>query len=212
MKTERKDTALLLIDVQHDFLDGGALGVSGSLDLLPAWTRLAALFPFRVATQDWHPPGHMSFASSHAGAGAYQVQMQDGFPQTLWPDHAVQGTHGAALHPGLLTFSWNAIIRKGTHADTDSYSGFFDNRQRYATGLDAFLKEHGIKRLLVAGLATDYCVRFTVTDACRLGYETAVAVWACRAVDLKPGDGEEALREMEKAGARLLKEEELAEW
>jgi nicotinamidase/pyrazinamidase len=210
--TKPAKTAFLLIDVQYDFLDGGALEVPGSKVLIPEWVQLAASFSLRFATQDWHPPGHVSFASAHPGKGVYDTLDRNGLSQTLWPDHCVAGSPGARMPPELENLGWNAIVHKGIHPDADSYSGFFDNEKRYSTALREALERHGVRRLLVAGLATDYCVQATVLDACDLGYPTGVASWLCKAVDVQEGDGHRALERMKQAGARILARHEQEAW
>jgi nicotinamidase/pyrazinamidase len=196
--------ALVLVDLQNDFMPGGPLGVSGGDETVPLANALMARVDLVVATQDWHPAGHASFASRHPGRAPGDVVDLDGLRQTLWPDHCVQDTPGAAFHPALDTAAVAHVVRKGTDPRVDSYSGFFDNGQRRATGLDAYLRERGVRAVFVCGLATDYCVRFTVLDALALGYETRVVVDACRAVDLTAGDGTRALAAMRAAGATLV--------
>jgi nicotinamidase/pyrazinamidase len=153
-----------------------------------------------VATQDWHPRGHGSFASRHPGRAPGDVIDLHGLEQILWPDHCLQGTRGAAFAPGLATDRFDAIIRKGTDPAIDSYSGFFDNGRRRATGLGGWLRELGAEQVLIAGLATDYCVKFTALDAARLGFATTVLRDAVRAVELRPGDAERAVAAMRAAG------------
>lgn len=195
--------ALLLIDIQHDFLPGGALAVPQADDILEPIRLIARGFKTLVATQDWHPAGHKSFASSHAGKSVYDSIPLNGFHQTLWPDHCVQETAGAAIHPDILSLGIEKIIRKGTQPEIDSYSGFFDNQRKFKTDLHDFLQASHITKLVVGGLATDYCVKFTVLDALELGYSVVVFVPGVRGVNLNPGDSDRALAEMQKAGATL---------
>lgn len=200
---------LLIIDVQNDFLPGGALPVPEGDRVIPVIRRLIPAFGLVVASLDWHPRGHGSFASQHVGKGPGEVIDLHGLPQVLWPDHCVQGTTGAALGPGLGRASIHHFVRKGEDPRVDSYSAFFDNGRRRATGLDAWLREHEVTSLCMAGLATDYCVLFTVLDALRLGYEVRVVAEGVRGVDLRPGDSSRALEQMRAAGASIVMEAEV---
>lgn len=200
-------TALLLIDLQNDFCPGGALGVAeGDATIAVANQAIAASLARSetvIASQDWHPADHRSFAvNSNAQIGT--LGELEGLPQIWWPVHCVQDTLGAELHPQLDKQSIEAIFRKGKNPDIDSYSVFFDNGHRAQTTLDGWLKEHGITHLTVMGLATDYCVKFSVLDALRLGYQTQVIVDGCRGVNWQPDDSEQALAEMQSAGAQLV--------
>jgi nicotinamidase/pyrazinamidase len=178
--------ALLLIDLQPDFMPGGALAVAGGDEILPLINALARRFDHVLLTQDWHPPQHISFASTHAGQEPFaQIQAPYG-PQTLWPDHCLQHTPGAALHPALDIPHAELILRKGFRKQIDSYSAFLENDHTTPTGLAGYLRERGLKRLFLAGLAYDYCVRFSAIDGKALGFETIVLEDATRAVNL-PG-------------------------
>jgi nicotinamidase/pyrazinamidase len=194
---------LLLIDLQNDFLPGGALAVSQGDQVIAVANRAMKSAPCVIATQDWHPADHGSFASQHPGLAVGQVFDLDGLAQIAWPDHCVQGTHGAEFAADLQTERIDHVVRKGTDRRIDSYSGFFDNGQRLATGLDDYLRSRGIDRLTVMGLATDYCVKFTVLDALRLGYATRVLLSGCRGVNLRPGDVAAAIEAMRGAGAEV---------
>jgi nicotinamidase/pyrazinamidase len=196
-------TALLIIDVQNDFLPGGALAVPHGDEVIPVINRLIPRFPLVFATQDWHPRNHGSFASNHPGRRVGEFIDLGGLRQILWPDHCVQETPGAAFAPGLDQVPIQHVVRKGQDPSIDSYSGFFDNGHRRDTGLEALLRKHHITDLVVTGLATDYCVKFTVLDALSLGLKVTVITDAIRAVNLKPTDGEAAQREMQAAGATL---------
>jgi nicotinamidase/pyrazinamidase len=180
---------LVAVDIQNDFCPGGALAVPGGDEVVAATNRLIERFGHVVLTQDWHPPGHSSFASSYPGAKPYDVvQMPYGL-QTLWPDHCVQGSPGAGFRRDLVASKAELIVRKGYHRAIDSYSAFFENDRRTATGLGGYLRERGFARVFLAGLAFDFCVRWSAEDARRLGFEVVVIEDACRALDL---DGSKA--------------------
>lgn len=196
--------ALIIVDMQYDFLPGGALATRGGDELPELINKLQDKFDLIVATQDWHPPGHGSFASSHPGHKPGDIIELNGLEQILWPDHAVQGTHGAELVADLDQGRIARIVRKGTDPGVDSYSGFYDNGHRVDTGLDAYLKSQGITRVYVVGLALDYCVKYTALDAERAGYDTTLIADASRAVNLGPGDGAEAIGQMKSAGIHVI--------
>ncbi len=195
--------ALILVDLQNDFLPGGALAVPRGDEVIPVANRLVGHFGFVVATRDWHPPDHSSFASQHPGHAVGDVIEVGGVAQVLWPDHCVQGTKGAEFAAALNDAAISEIVTKGTSRDIDSYSGFFDNNQRQATGLLDILQRSGVTRVHVMGLATDYCVKFTALDALKLGFETNLVLEGCRGVDLTPGDSDRAVDEMRAAGASV---------
>jgi len=197
--------ALILVDLQNDFCRGGALAVPRGDEVVPIANRLAPLFPLVVATQDWHPPDHGSFAANRAGTKPYDVSELGGLPQVLWPVHCVQGTAGAAFHPGFDLGPVARVFHKGTDADIDSYSTFFDNAHRKSTGLADFLRAEGVDEVFLMGLATDYCVRASALDALGLGFGVTIVEDGCRAVDLAPGDGARALEEVRAAGARIAR-------
>jgi len=197
-------TALLLIDIQNDFMPGGALAVPGGDEIIPIVNDLMPRFELIVATQDWHPADHGSFAASHPGRAVFEQAELDGLPQTLWPVHCVQGTGGALFAPGLDTRRVTRVFTKGMNPRIDSYSGLFDNGHRASTGLSEWLKEQGVTHLTVAGVATDYCVKFTVLDALAEGFAVDLILPACRGVNLQPGDVERAVAEMRQAGAVVL--------
>ena len=186
----RSKTALILVDIQNDFLPGGSLAVPDGDAVIPVANALMGRFPVVVATQDWHPAGHSSFASAYPGRKPGDVIFMGGTDQALWPDHCVEGTPGAEFGPGLEVGKITEVIRKGTDPAIDSYSGFFDNGGQKATGLEDYLRGLGVEEVTIAGLATDYCVLFTALDSARLGFRTTVAVDGCRGVELKPGDVE----------------------
>ncbi|MBK1834581.1 bifunctional nicotinamidase/pyrazinamidase [Roseibacillus ishigakijimensis] len=195
---------LLLIDLQNDFLPGGALAVRGGDELIPLINNLMPGYDHILASQDWHPANHGSFAASHPGQQEGEVISLHGLPQVLWPVHCVQNTPGADFAPGLHTQDIAEVILKGTDPAIDSYSAFYDNGRRQSTGLAETLRTRGTSELHVCGLATDYCVKFTVLDALAEGFATTLIANACRAVELTPGDGEKALAEMAAAGARII--------
>ena len=178
------DAALVVIDVQNDFCPGGALEVPDGDAVVPAINRLVPRFPACILTQDWHPPGHRSFASSHPGRAPFETTELPYGEQVLWPDHCVQGTAGAAFHPDLATAGADLVLRKGFRPEIDSYSAFYENDRRTPTGLAGYLRGRGISRLFFAGLATDFCVAWSAIDAAREGFEAAVVEDACRAIDL----------------------------
>lgn len=178
------DEALIVIDVQNDFCPGGALAVGGGDEVVPVINRLIERFEHVVLTQDWHPAGHSSFASSHPGRDAFaSIDMPYG-SQTLWPDHCIQGTKGAEFHPDLRWIKAELVLRKGFREAIDSYSAFFENDHRTPTGLGGYLKERDIGRVTLTGLATDFCVAYSALDAAKLGFEAVVVMDACRAIDL----------------------------
>lgn len=195
--------ALIVVDLQNDFTPGGALAAPDGDAVIPVVNRLMQDFEIVVATQDWHPAGHASFASSH-GKEPGEVIDLDGIDQIMWPDHCVQGSHGAAFVDSLETDRFTAIVRKGTDPKVDSYSGFFDNAKQVHTGLDGFLRAKGVDEVVVVGLATDYCVKFTVLDALELGYRTTVISDAVRGVEQQAGDIDDAIAAMKEQGARFV--------
>jgi nicotinamidase/pyrazinamidase len=178
------DDLLLIIDVQNDFCAGGALAVTDGDAVVPVINRLAERFDHVVLTQDWHPPGHSSFATSHPGSAAFDVISMSYGQQTLWPDHCLQGTPGAAFHPQLATARAELVIRKGFRPAIDSYSAFYENDRRTPTGLAGYLRERGLQRIFLVGLATDFCVYYSAVDARRLGFTTVLIEAGCRAIDL----------------------------
>ncbi|WP_213685587.1 bifunctional nicotinamidase/pyrazinamidase [Roseicyclus sp.] len=176
--------ALLVIDVQNDFCPGGALAVPGGDTIVAGINALMGDFAAVILTQDWHPSGHSSFASSHPGRAPLEMVTMPYGPQVLWPDHCVHGTGGAAFHPALATDRADLIIRKGMNPALDSYSAFFENDRTTPTGLDGYLRSRGIDQLTMVGLATDFCVHYSAVDAAKLGYRVRVAQELCRAIDL----------------------------
>jgi len=201
--------ALILVDIQYDFLPGGALGIPSAAEIVPLVNRLIANFELVLATQDWHPADHASFAVQHSLSPGEVIDL-DGLEQVLWPVHCVQGSRGAEFSDELNTDGIGKVFRKGTNQRIDSYSGFFDNGHRHDTGLADYLKSEGVTRVTLAGLATDYCVLFTAMDSISAGFETRVVVDACRGVDLNAGDVDLALAKMQTAGIELVQSADLA--
>ncbi|MCP9481001.1 bifunctional nicotinamidase/pyrazinamidase [Shimia sp. CNT1-13L.2] len=195
--------ALIVIDVQNDFCPGGALAVPEGDLIVPGINALMQDFDAVILTQDWHPNGHSSFATSHAGKAPFDMTEMPYGPQVLWPNHCVQGSEGAAFHADLDTTRADLIIRKGYNPAIDSYSAFFENDQTTPTGLEGYLNTRGITALTLVGLATDFCVAFSAQDAARLGFDVTVRSDLCRAIDLD-GSLTASLTGMKDAGVRIL--------
>jgi nicotinamidase/pyrazinamidase len=196
--------ALLLIDIQNDFCKNGALEIEDGDAVVPIANRLMPLFDVVIATQDWHPADHKSFAANHLWRKVGQVIDVNGLPQILWNMHCIQNTMGAMFHRGLNTEGVHHVVQKGTDPEIDSYSGFFDNGKRKQTDLDAYLTSKNVTEVYILGLATDYCVKFTALDAVALGYKTFLIADGCRGANLKEGDINDALDEMAKKGVETL--------
>lgn len=204
--------ALLIVDVQNDFLPGGNLAVPDGDLIVPVINKLQKRFNLIVASRDWHPANHGSFASNHPGRKPGDTTILKGLDQILWPDHCIQGSPGAELSPMLNQSLIHKVIFKGSNPDVDSYSAFFDNGHKIETELHHFLQKKGIKRLFIAGLAADVCVSFTVKDALKLGYETFLITDATKGVNMNPGDTEKALKDMEQEGANLISSEQIEDF
>jgi nicotinamidase/pyrazinamidase len=202
-------SALIIVDMQYDFMPGGALAAPGGDEIIPLINQLQSSFDVVVATQDWHPPDHGSFASVHPGRAPGEVIELNGLDQVLWPDHAVQGTHGAELADSLDRSRIQRVFRKGTNPEIDSYSGFFDNGRQSDTGLNDYLQSEGVTDVFVVGLALDYCVYYTALDAQHLGYRTTVLTDATRAVNLEPTDAADAVDGMREQGVRIAESADL---
>lgn len=200
--------ALLIVDVQNDFCPGGALEVPKGDQVVPVINKLTSVFDNIVQTQDWHPEGHFSFASSHAGKDPFDTVQMDYGEQVLWPDHCVQGSKGAEFHPDLNTIPTDMIIRKGFRKEIDSYSAFFENDHKTPTGLTGYLQNRNIDTLYAVGLATDFCVKWSVVDGLKEGFNIHVVKDAINGIDID-GSVDQAMKEMENNGARFLKSEEL---
>jgi len=201
--------ALILVDIQNDFLPGGALAVPDGDKVIPIANELQSAFPLVVATQDWHPANHGSFAARHPGKKVFEQIDLNGLPQTLWPVHCVQNTKGAELAGALNRDRIAKVFPKGTDPGTDSYSGLFDNGHRKSTGLGEWLKAQGVTEVYVCGLATDYCVKFTALDAAKMGFKTHLIEDASRGVNLHPDDVNNAIAEMKRAGVAINQSAEL---
>jgi nicotinamidase/pyrazinamidase len=193
---------LIIVDVQNDFCPGGALAVPEGDQIVPLINRIQAGYDLVVATQDWHPRDHGSFAANHPGRVPGERIDLAGLPQVLWPVHCVQDTPGAEFHAGLNLDRVARVFRKGTNPQIDSYSGFFDNGHRVSTGLSDFLHERNVKEVYICGLATDYCVKYTALDAVDLGFDTHLLEDLCRGVELYPGDVRQAIDQMRQRGVK----------
>ena len=209
MEWNKETSALIIVDLQNDFVPGGALEVTQGDQLIPVINDLQKKFKHVIATQDFHPADHGSFAANHPGKNPGDLIQLAGLTQYLWPVHCVQGSRGAEFHPDLDKVCWSAVFQKGKNPEVDSYSGFFDNARKGNTGLGDYLKTKGIEHVFVCGLALDYCVKYTALDAKSLGFETVLLVDATRAVNVNPQDGELALEEMKQAGIRLKTSQDL---
>lgn len=194
--------ALIIVDVQNDFLPGGALPVRGGNIVIPRINAAQERFEIIVATQDWHPRNHCSFAVNHPGHSVGDEILIKGVEQRLWPVHCVQDTRGAEFATELDRNRWEQVFQKGTDPEIDSYSGFFDNGRRKSTGLGEYLRERGVSDVYIAGLATDYCVKYTALDALQLGFKTHLLVDACRGINQEPGDVDAAIQEVCRAGGQ----------
>jgi nicotinamidase/pyrazinamidase len=197
--------ALVLVDLQNDFIPGGSLAVREGDAVIPVANKVQKKkWDLIVATQDWHPKSHGSFASNHAGKHPGDIDDLGGLPQVLWPDHCVQGSRGSEFHPVLDRSRVTKVFKKGTDPEIDSYSTFFDNAHRKSTGLGDYLKEQKITDVYLMGLATDYCVKYSALDSVHLGFKTHVIIDGCRGVELNSGDTKKAVEEMKKAGVEVI--------
>jgi nicotinamidase/pyrazinamidase len=201
--------ALLVVDIQNDFLPGGALAVPEGDQVIPVINRLMDRFALVLATQDWHPANHGSFAANHPNRRPGEVIDLNGIMQILWPVHCVQGSYGAAFSSHLRTERFGKVFKKGIDPEIDSYSGFFDNGRRRSTGLIDYLRERNVSEAFICGLTTDYCVKFSALDSIDSGIRTSVIEDACRGVELKPGDSAAAITLMRAAGVSIVDSTEL---
>jgi nicotinamidase/pyrazinamidase len=209
MKEEQKHAVLLVIDVQKDFCPGGALAVNGGDRIIPLINKIMEKFERVVATQDWHPVEHTSFAVNHKGKKVLDTVEVHGITQVLWPEHCVQGTEGADFHPDLEKRYFNLILRKGMNPELDSYSAFFENDKTTSTGLEYYLKGLGLSHVYICGLATDYCVYYSAMDALKLGFQTLLIEDATQGVDLPSGSVANAIAQMKNAGIKVIGSSEL---
>ncbi|HNW29228.1 MAG TPA: bifunctional nicotinamidase/pyrazinamidase [Spirochaetota bacterium] len=200
---------LIVTDVQNDFCPGGALAVREGDLIVPVINGIMDRFHRIVATQDWHPKHHASFASNHPGKKPFEQIDLGGVSQTLWPDHCVAGTGGAEFHPGLNPDRFDLIVRKGTNPAVDSYSAFLENDKKTKTGLDGYLMSIGAGRVFFCGLATDYCVFYSVMDAVSFGFTTLVILDACRGIDVPGGSIERSISDMKRKGVRIIESKDL---
>jgi len=200
----KEKTALIMVDLQNDFCSGGSLEVPGGDAVIPLANRLQAYFDVLIATKDWHPEDHMSFASNHPGHKIGDIVVVHGLQQVLWPDHCLQEMKGSEFHPQFDASRIHQIVLKGTDKTIDSYSAFFDNEHRRSTGLADYLRNQGIKKIYIMGLATDYCVKYSCRDAVKLGFDVSVIEDGCRGVELKPGDIAAAYQEMQDEGVKVV--------
>lgn len=205
----QKSSALIIVDVQNDFLPGGSLAVKEGDQIIPVINKLQEKFDRVIVTQDFHPVDHKSFASNHPEKAVGELIELDGLEQMLWPDHCIQGSEGTEFHKDLSKEKWTKVFQKGMNPEVDSYSGFFDNAKRGDTGLNEYLKDQGIDTLYITGLAQDFCVKFTALDAVSLGFKTFLISDATRAVNVSTQDGENALEQMKEAGVKIIESKEL---
>lgn len=195
--------AFLIVDLQNDFLPGGALGVENGDQIVPIINKLQEVFSLVIASKDWHPPNHTSFASTHKRKPGEVITI-DGIEQILWPDHCVQGTWGAEFTPLLQTEKITKVFYKGVDPRIDSYSAFYDNKNLRSTGLAEYLRDMAVDEIYIAGLTTDYCVKYSVLDASKLGFKINVILDGCRGIDLKPGNVDAAIHKIQAAGAEVI--------
>ena len=205
----KKKNALLIVDVQNDFCPGGALAIQGGDKVIPVINQIQPIFDTIIATRDWHPPNHVSFAVNHPGKNVYDIIDINGISQVLWPSHCVSGSIGAAFHPDLETDRFKIILHKGMDPAIDSYSVFLENDKKKLTGMDDFLRHLEITRIFLCGLATDYCVFYSAMDAISFGFETCVVIDACCGVDVPDRNIEKAILLMKSSGVKIISSMEL---
>jgi len=201
--------ALIIVDMQNDFMPNGPLGVSGANVLIPVINQLIPQFPLVIASQDWHPANHVSFADNHPGKKIGDIIEVAGYSQVLWPVHCVQNTVGAEIVPGLATKGIQAYFHKGTDPKVDSYSAFFDNARQRSTGLEDYLRSHKVTETYFVGVATDYCVLYSVFDAVDLGFSATMVLDACAGIDLNKGDVEKSLLAISAIGGKIIQSDAL---
>jgi len=201
--------ALIIVDVQNDFCPGGALPVPEGDKVIPIINQIVGKFDKVIATQDWHPGNHVSFATTHNRKPYEVVRIDNEIEQVLWPTHCVQGSYGAEFHKGLSLWKVNLILRKGTNVNLDSYSAFFENDKRTETGLHYYLRGLGVEEVYLCGLATDYCVYYSAVDSINLGFKTYVVIDGCRGVNVPPGNLDRVLKDMMDRGIKIIESREL---
>ncbi|MFH0998706.1 MAG: bifunctional nicotinamidase/pyrazinamidase [Pseudomonadota bacterium] len=206
----KKKNALLVVDVQNDFCPGGALAIREGDKVIPVINQILPIFDTIIATRDWHPANHVSFAANHPEKNVYDVIDINGISQVLWPSHCVSGSMGAAFHPGLETEHFKLILNKGMNSSLDSYSVFLENDKNTPTGIDGFLRSLEITRIFLCGLATDYCVFYSALDAISFGFETCVVIDACCGVDVPERNIENAIQLMKSSGVKIISSLELS--
>jgi nicotinamidase/pyrazinamidase len=206
----KKKNALMVVDVQNDFCPGGALAIQNGDRVIPVINRIQPIFDTIIATRDWHPPDHVSFAVNHPGKKVHDVIEIDGISQALWPPHCVSGTTGAEFHPGLETKRFKLILHKGMNPNLDSYSVFLENDRKTQTGMDGYLRRLEITSIFLCGLATDYCVLYSALDAAAFGFETSVVIDACCGVDVPDHNIEKTIRLMKSSGVKIISSSELS--
>lgn len=209
VELKEKANSLIITDIQNDFCPAGALAINEGDQVIPIINRISRKFYKVVATQDWHPPDHLSFASNHPGKNEYDVIDLDGIQQVLWPDHCIQSSKGAEFHPALDTQPVHLIIRKGVHRRIDSYSTFLENDKKTPTGLEGYFKGLGIKQVFLTGLATDYCVFYSAMDAREIGFDVFIILDACRGVNVPENNVAEALNVLKKNGVHIIHSSDL---
>jgi nicotinamidase/pyrazinamidase len=207
-----KKSALIMVDIQNDFCEGGSLAVPEGGRIVPLANQVQALFDLVIATQDWHSEDHTSFASNHPGYHVGDTIDIKGVTQILWPDHCIQGSKGALFHPQLDTHKVKHIVHKGIDKNIDSYSAFFDNAHLRDTELNDYLRGEQVDDIFILGLATDYCVKYTALDAVHLGFHVYVIQDACRGVELQPGDSARAINEMREAGVIIIEAKDITHY
>ncbi|MBN1694182.1 bifunctional nicotinamidase/pyrazinamidase [candidate division WOR-3 bacterium] len=205
----KKNKALVIVDVQNDFCPGGSLAVPEGDEIIPLINNLSLKFKRVVATQDWHPRNHVSFAVNHPGKKVYDVIKYKGIEQVLWPEHCVSGTSGADFHTNLNTENLNLILRKGTNPEIDSYSAFQENDKKTITGLEGYLKNLNVRQTYFCGLALDYCVFYSAMDSIKIGFETYVIIDGTKGIDSPEGNIDKVLREMKECDIKIIKSSDL---
>lgn len=209
VEIEMPKKALILVDLQNDFCEGGSLAAPNASSIMPVANELSRAFELVIATQDWHPEEHKSFAVNHAGHEIGDIVNLGGTKQILWPSHCVQGSKGAEFHPHLDSNGIHKVVLKGTHPEIDSYSAFYDNAHQRSTGLAEFLRDNDVSEVFIMGLVTEYCVKFSAIDALSEGFKVTVVIDGCRAVNIHPNDETDAIKEMKNLGIKFIESKDL---